>query len=122
MLETLMGWIISRTKVEPFIITLGGMITFQGIALLLSNSREVIMNGELDFFKANLIEGAKDPATQLNLIIPPYAVDLLRHPAPRRAAPRVHEVRPDGSMPSAPTRTRPTLPASTSRTCGSPCT
>jgi len=73
-LETLMGWIISRTKVEPFIITLGGMITFQGIALLLSNSREVIMNGELDFFKANLIEGAKDPATHLNLIIPPYAI------------------------------------------------
>ena len=73
-LETLMGWIISRTKVEPFIITLGGMITFQGIALLLSNSREVIMNGELDFFKANIIEGAKDPATGLNLIIPPYAV------------------------------------------------
>lgn len=73
-LETLMGYIISRTKVEPFIITLGGMIMFQGIALLLSNSREVIMNGELDFFKANLIEGAKDPATHLNLIIPPYAL------------------------------------------------
>jgi ribose/xylose/arabinose/galactoside ABC-type transport system permease subunit len=69
-----MGYIISRTKVEPFIITLGGMITFQGIALLLSNSREVILNGEIDFFKANLIEGAKDPATGLNLIIPPYAV------------------------------------------------
>jgi ribose/xylose/arabinose/galactoside ABC-type transport system permease subunit len=73
-LETMMGYIISRKKVEPFIITLGGMITFQGIALLLSNSREVIMNGELDFFKANLIEGAKDPATHLNLIIPPYAL------------------------------------------------
>jgi ribose/xylose/arabinose/galactoside ABC-type transport system permease subunit len=73
-LETLMGLIISRTKVEPFIITLGGMITFQGIALLLCNSREVIMNGELDFFKANIIEGAKDPATGLNLIIPPYVV------------------------------------------------
>jgi ribose/xylose/arabinose/galactoside ABC-type transport system permease subunit len=73
-LETLMGYIISRTKVEPFIITLGGMITFQGIALLLCNSREVILNGELDFFKANLIEGAKDPATGLNLIIPPYAI------------------------------------------------
>ena len=52
-LETLMGYIISRTKVEPFIITLGGMIAFQGIALLLCNSREVIMNGELDFLKGN---------------------------------------------------------------------
>src|SRR6202007_3196828 len=28
-LETVMGYIISRTKIEPFIITLGGMITFQ---------------------------------------------------------------------------------------------
>ncbi len=73
-LETVMGFIISRTKVEPFIITLGGMITFQGIALLLCNSREVIMNGELDFLKVNLIYGAKDPISHLNLIIPPYAL------------------------------------------------
>jgi ribose/xylose/arabinose/galactoside ABC-type transport system permease subunit len=73
-LETLMGFIISRTKVEPFIITLGGMITFQGIALLISNSREVILNGELNFFKVNLIAGAKDPVTGLNLIIPPYVL------------------------------------------------
>ncbi|MBV8141417.1 MAG: ABC transporter permease [Verrucomicrobia bacterium] len=73
-LETLMGYIISRTKVEPFIITLGGMISFQGIALLLSNSREVIMKGELDFFKFNLIQGAKDPVSGLNLIIPPYVL------------------------------------------------
>ena len=73
-LESLMGYIISRTKVEPFLITLGGMITFQGIALLLCNSREVIMKGELDFFKLNLIQGAKDPVTGLNLIIPPYVL------------------------------------------------
>lgn len=73
-LETVMGYIISRTKVEPFIITLGGMITFQGIALLLCNSREVIMNGELDFLKVNLIRGAKDPISHLNLIIPPYVL------------------------------------------------
>ena len=73
-LETIMGFIISRTKVEPFIITLGGMITFQGIALLLCSSREVILNGELDFLKANLIQGAKDPISHLNLIIPPYVL------------------------------------------------
>jgi ribose/xylose/arabinose/galactoside ABC-type transport system permease subunit len=70
----MMGYIISRTKVEPFIITLGGMISFQGIALLLCNSREVIMKGELDFFKFNLIQGAKDPVSGLNLIIPPYVL------------------------------------------------
>jgi ribose/xylose/arabinose/galactoside ABC-type transport system permease subunit len=76
-LDTILGYIISRTKVEPFIVTLGGMITFQGIALLLSNSREVMMHGELDFFKANLINGAKDPVTGLNLIIPPYVLIFL---------------------------------------------
>ena len=73
-LETIMGFIISRTKVEPFIITLGGMITFQGIALLLCNSREVIMQGELNFLKANLIQGARDPFNHLNLIIPSYVL------------------------------------------------
>ena len=73
-LDSILGYIISRTKVEPFIITLGGMITFQGIALLLSHSREVMMHGELNFFKINLIEGAKDPATGLNLVIPPYVI------------------------------------------------
>lgn len=71
-LETCMGFIISRTSVEPFIITLGGMITFQGIALLLSNSREVIMHGELDFLTNNLIDGAKDPVTGLDLRLPSY--------------------------------------------------
>lgn len=74
LLEALMGFIISRTKVEPFIITLGGMITFQGLALLLCNSREVILNGELDFVKKNLIQGAKDPVTGLNLLLPPYVL------------------------------------------------
>src|SRR5665811_587489 len=73
-LDTILGYIISRTKVEPFIITLGGMIIFQGIALLLSSSREVMMHGELDFFKVNLINGAKDPVSGLNLIIPPYVL------------------------------------------------
>ncbi len=73
-LETIMGFIISRTRIEPFIITLGGMISFQGIALLLSNSREVVMKGELDFLIANIIEGAKDPVTGLNLRIPPYVL------------------------------------------------
>ena len=73
-LESILGFIISRTRLEPFIITLGGMISFQGIALLLSNSREVVMQGELNFLTANLIEGARDPVTGLVLRIPPYVV------------------------------------------------
>jgi ribose/xylose/arabinose/galactoside ABC-type transport system permease subunit len=73
-LETIMGFIISRTRIEPFIITLGGMISFQGIALLLSNSREVVMQGELNFLTTNLVEGARDPVTGLVLRIPPYVL------------------------------------------------
>jgi ribose/xylose/arabinose/galactoside ABC-type transport system permease subunit len=73
-LETIMGFIISRTRIEPFIITLGGMISFQGIALLLCNSREVVMKGELDFLTTNLLAGARDPITHLILRVPPYVV------------------------------------------------
>jgi ribose/xylose/arabinose/galactoside ABC-type transport system permease subunit len=43
LMESGMGWIISRFKVEPFIITLGGMICFRGIALRIVNSQEVSM-------------------------------------------------------------------------------
>ena len=73
-LETIMGFIISRTRIEPFIITLGGMISFQGIALLLCNSREVVMKGELNFLTTNLIAGARDPVTGLVLRMPPYVL------------------------------------------------
>ena len=73
-LETILGFIISRTRIEPFIITLGGMISFQGIALLLCNSREVVMKGELNFLTTNLIEGARDPVTGLVLRVPPYVL------------------------------------------------
>ncbi|MEX6508672.1 ABC transporter permease [Jiella sp. M17.18] len=73
-LEAIMGFIISRTSVEPFIITLGGMISFQGIALLLCNSREVVMKGELDFLTTNLFERMRDPVTGLLLRVPPYVI------------------------------------------------
>jgi ribose/xylose/arabinose/galactoside ABC-type transport system permease subunit len=73
-LETIMGFIVSRTRIEPFIITLGGMISFQGIALLLCNSREVVMKGELNFLTTNLLEGTRDPVTHLILRVPPYVV------------------------------------------------
>ncbi len=73
-LEAAMGFIISRTRVEPFIITLGGMIAFQGIALLLCNSREVVMQGELDFLTTNLVDGLRGPVTGLSLRLPPYVL------------------------------------------------
>jgi ribose/xylose/arabinose/galactoside ABC-type transport system permease subunit len=76
-LEGALGFIISYTNVEPFIITLGGMISFQGIALLLCGSREVTLNRQLDFLKKNLIAGTKDPITGLNLSFPLYVVVFL---------------------------------------------
>lgn len=74
-LETALGFIISRFEVEPFIITLGGMITFRGIALLICNSQEISIQGALDPFKVNLIEGAKFGG--LNLVIPAYIIVMI---------------------------------------------
>jgi ribose/xylose/arabinose/galactoside ABC-type transport system permease subunit len=69
--ESAMGLIISRLKVEPFIITLGGMICFRGVALLIVNSQEVSMKGVLDPLKNSLIPPIKDPAG-LIINVPPY--------------------------------------------------
>lgn len=70
--QAAMGFVISRLKVEPFIITLGGMIAFRGIALLIVNSQEISMEGALDPLKNTLFEGLKDPVSGMNLNIPPY--------------------------------------------------
>ncbi|MDD3520263.1 MAG: ABC transporter permease [Actinomycetota bacterium] len=72
-LEVIMGFIISRFKVEPFIITLGGMIAFRGIALIICNSQEISTQGALAALKTNLIAGAKGPSG-LNLTFPIYVV------------------------------------------------
>ncbi|MDZ7838816.1 MAG: ABC transporter permease [Actinomycetota bacterium] len=76
LLEAGMGWIISRFKVESFIITLGGMIAFRGIALLICRSQEVSTQGILDPLKANLIEGARS-LQALILNFPVYVVVFL---------------------------------------------
>lgn len=76
-LETFMGYLISRTKVEPFIITLGGMILCQGIALLISNSQEIDIANQLNFLTVNLINGAIDPLTGLHMIFQPYVIVFL---------------------------------------------
>jgi len=70
--EAMMGFIISRLNVESFIITLGGMIAFRGIALLMCRSQEVTLSQNLEFFKFNLIEGAK--AGGLSLTLPIYVI------------------------------------------------
>ncbi len=77
-LELIMGFIISWLNVESFIITLGGMISCRGIALLISNSQEVAMKQNLAWFKSNVFdwfnpEGVKVFGLKLNL---PYYVLL----------------------------------------------
>jgi ribose/xylose/arabinose/galactoside ABC-type transport system permease subunit len=49
----------------------------RGIALLLCNSREVVLNGELDVFKTNLIEGLRDPVNNLKLTLQIYVIIFL---------------------------------------------
>lgn len=76
-MESAMGLIISRLSVEPFIITLGGMITFRGVALLICNSQEISIQGALEGLKTNLLgSGAKD-ASGLLMQVPVYVLIFL---------------------------------------------
>lgn len=51
-LQLLMGLIISRTKIEPFIISLGFMSIYRGLTYLISNGREITIIGKIEFLKA----------------------------------------------------------------------
>ncbi len=75
-MESAMGLIISRLSVEPFIITLGGMITFRGVALLICNSQEISIQGALAGLKTNLLGELKD-ASGLMMQIPIYVLIFL---------------------------------------------
>lgn len=55
-LELIMGFIIAWLNVEAFIITLGGMISCRGIALLICHSQEVAMNQNLKALKTNIFD------------------------------------------------------------------
>ena len=70
-MEAGMGFIISRLNVEPFIITLGGMIAFRGVALLVVRSKEISMKGAMDPLKTSIIKDVRDPSG-LVVNIPPY--------------------------------------------------
>jgi ribose/xylose/arabinose/galactoside ABC-type transport system permease subunit len=48
-LQLLMGWIISRTKIEPFIISLGFMSIYRGFTYLITNGREITIIGKIEF-------------------------------------------------------------------------
>ena len=47
--QLLMGFIISRTKLEPFIVSLGFMSIYQGLAYLITNGSEITITGKLEF-------------------------------------------------------------------------
>lgn len=51
-LQLIMGLIISRTKVEPFIVSLGFMSIYRGFTYLITNGREITIIGKLEFLKA----------------------------------------------------------------------
>ncbi len=77
-IEIVMGFIIAWLNVEPFIITLGGMIACRGIALLIARSQEIAMEQNLAWFKSNVFdwfneEGIKVFGFKLQL---PYYVIL----------------------------------------------
>lgn len=47
--ELLMGFIISRTKLESFIVSLGFMSVYQGLIYLITNGREISIGGNFEF-------------------------------------------------------------------------
>ena len=58
--QALAGFIIARTHLEPFIVTLGFMSIYQGISYLITKGREITMGDQLKFIKSvkiNFSEG-----------------------------------------------------------------
>ena len=51
-LQLVMGLIISRTRIEPFIVSLGFMSIYRGLTYLITNGREITIIGKLEFLKA----------------------------------------------------------------------
>lgn len=47
--QVLMGFIISRTKLEPFIVSLGFMSIYRGFVYLITNGRELSIHGQFTF-------------------------------------------------------------------------
>jgi len=51
-LQLIMGLIISRTKLEPFIVSLGFMSIYRGFTYLITNGREITIIEKMEFLKA----------------------------------------------------------------------
>lgn len=51
-MQLLMGLIISRTKIEPFIVSLGFMSIYRGFTYLITNGREITIIGKMQFLNS----------------------------------------------------------------------
>ena len=63
------GFIISRTEAEPFIITLGMMSVYQGLALLVSNGDNISLHGAFSFLGMYKIPVVDLPISVVILIL-----------------------------------------------------
>ena len=72
-LQLFMGLIISRTKLEPFIVSLGFMSIYRGFTYLITNGREITIIGRFTFLGSEIYKfGAKleDASKQFSLRFP----------------------------------------------------
>lgn len=70
--QLLMGLIISRTKLEPFIISLGFMSIYRGFTYLITNGREITIKGRFEFLGSEILKLGENaaPKNQFSLRVP----------------------------------------------------
>ena len=70
--QLLMGFIISRTKLEPFIISLGFMSIYRGFTYLITNGREITIINRFEFLGSEIwkIGENANPENQFSLRVP----------------------------------------------------
>jgi len=59
--ETVAGFVVSRLKVEPFIITLGAMAIYEGFAMLLTKGAEIPLDGKFELLGRSRVFGFPTP-------------------------------------------------------------
>lgn len=58
--QMIMGYIISRTSLEPFIVSLGFMTIYRGLTYLITNGREISIGGQFKFLGKKYIQVTDD--------------------------------------------------------------
>lgn len=67
--QLIMGLIISRTRIEPFIVSLGFMSIYQGLTYLITNGREISIGSEFGFLGKTMISISDDLKLFLSVLI-----------------------------------------------------